>query len=186
MLLDDGVLAECQPPRWKHALCGLFSSGFISIDGVRPLFQSCSLWAPSGRSCLTCLGYDNILGCAPRQYNTLWSTLGLFFLSAATEQPRLTHKVGHASKPTLSMGYLITLVYNVLVKPCSGRAPRWTWVDSRRIAPEHLPERFLLVNNLHPTRQWRNPHVHQLQQRARPPRCSLRQPDTGRGENRQG
>ena len=29
------------------------------------------------------------------------------FLSAATAQPRLPHEVGHASKPTLSMGYPI-------------------------------------------------------------------------------
>ena len=30
-LLDDGVLSECQPPRWKHAFYGMFSSGLIPI-----------------------------------------------------------------------------------------------------------------------------------------------------------
>ena len=28
-LLDGGVLSECQPPRWKHAFHGMFSSGLI-------------------------------------------------------------------------------------------------------------------------------------------------------------
>ena len=28
-LSDDGVLSACQPPRWKHAFCGMFSSGLI-------------------------------------------------------------------------------------------------------------------------------------------------------------
>ena len=28
-LLDGGVLSECQPPRWKHACYGMFSSGLI-------------------------------------------------------------------------------------------------------------------------------------------------------------
>ena len=27
--LLDGVLSECQPPRWKHAFYGMFSSGLI-------------------------------------------------------------------------------------------------------------------------------------------------------------
>ena len=44
-----------------------------------------------------------------------------------------------------------------------------------------LQERFFFVIDLHPTRQRRDPHVHQQQQRARPSRRSLRQPYTGRG-----
>ena len=47
--------------------------------------------------------------------------------------------------------------------------------------PGMLPERFFFVVDPHLTRQGGNPHVHQQQQRARSPRCSLRQPDTGRG-----
>ena len=30
-LLDDGVSSECQPPRWKHAFYGMFSSGLIPM-----------------------------------------------------------------------------------------------------------------------------------------------------------
>ena len=30
-LLDGGVLSECQPPRWKHAFYGTFSSGLIPM-----------------------------------------------------------------------------------------------------------------------------------------------------------
>ena len=30
-LFDDGVLSECQPPRWKHAFYGTFSSGLIPM-----------------------------------------------------------------------------------------------------------------------------------------------------------
>ena len=30
-LLDGGVLSECQPPRWKHAFYGMFSSGLIPM-----------------------------------------------------------------------------------------------------------------------------------------------------------
>ena len=56
-LLDGGVLSECQPPRWKHAFYGMFSSGLIPMGFVRTLYQSCfgpvfapDLWAASGRS----------------------------------------------------------------------------------------------------------------------------------------
>ena len=28
-LLDGDLLSECQPPRWKHAFYGMFSSGVI-------------------------------------------------------------------------------------------------------------------------------------------------------------
>ena len=30
-LLDGGALSECQPPRWKHAFYGMFSSGLIPM-----------------------------------------------------------------------------------------------------------------------------------------------------------
>ena len=30
-LLADGVLSECQPPRWNHAFYGMFSSELISM-----------------------------------------------------------------------------------------------------------------------------------------------------------
>ena len=30
-LWDDGLLSECQPPRWKHAFYGMFSSGLIPM-----------------------------------------------------------------------------------------------------------------------------------------------------------
>ena len=30
-LLDGGMLSECQPPRWKHAFYGMFSSGLIPM-----------------------------------------------------------------------------------------------------------------------------------------------------------
>ena len=43
ILLDDGV-SERQPPRWKHALYGMLSSGFVTM-GYTPyisaLFLSC-------------------------------------------------------------------------------------------------------------------------------------------------
>ena len=30
-LLDDGLLSDCHPPRWKHAFYGRFSSGLIPM-----------------------------------------------------------------------------------------------------------------------------------------------------------
>ena len=37
LLLDGGVLSECQPPRWKHAFYGMFIFGLLIVDsdGVR-------------------------------------------------------------------------------------------------------------------------------------------------------
>ena len=56
-LLDGGVLSECQPPRWKHAFYGIFSSGLIPMGYALYLYQPCfgpvfapDLWAASGRS----------------------------------------------------------------------------------------------------------------------------------------
>ena len=67
-LLDGGVLSECQPPRWKHAFYGMFSSGlipmgyalYISLDLVQFLPPICGrLLANLDIPCLHC---DNILG----------------------------------------------------------------------------------------------------------------------------
>ena len=43
---------------------------------------------------------------------TYWPTSGTSLLSAATAQPRPPHELAHASKPTLSMAFPITLVLN--------------------------------------------------------------------------
>ena len=56
-LLDDGLLSERQPPRWKHAFYGMFSSGLIPmgyalyslyLSWFGPVFAP-DLWAASGR-----------------------------------------------------------------------------------------------------------------------------------------
>ena len=54
-LLDDGVLSECHPPRWKHAFDCIFSFGlipmgyafFFSLVSVL-LWSSFSLWVGGG------------------------------------------------------------------------------------------------------------------------------------------
>ena len=55
-LLDSGVLSERQPPRWKDAFYGMFSSGLILMGyalyislAFGPVFAP-DLWAASGRS----------------------------------------------------------------------------------------------------------------------------------------
>ena len=55
-----------------------------------------------------------------------------------------------------------------------------------RIFPELLQDQLVLVVYLDSTPQRRSPHTYQQQQRARPARRSLRQPDTSRGESSQG
>ena len=44
-LLDDGVLSECQPPRWKHAFYGMFYSGLIPMGYTLYIRISVLVWS---------------------------------------------------------------------------------------------------------------------------------------------